>query len=105
MTLFDEIHLPECASIAEFDSGYPIVIKVQKLGGLYWELLGKEETMRNEETWNTFTRTGRVADYLAYVGYGKRQEESGNWKNAEKEERGQREGTSDGNGAFGSYHW
>ena len=61
--------------------------------------------MGNEESWNTFARTGRVSDYLAYAGYGNRQEESANWGNVRKEERERREGTSDGNGAFGSYHW
>lgn len=59
--------------------------------------------MGNEESWNTFTRTGRVSDYLAYVGDG-RQRDNG-WENERKEERGQREGTSNGNGAVGSYHW
>ena len=59
--------------------------------------------MGNEESWNTFTRTGRVSDYLAYVGDGRQRENS--WENARKEERGQREGTSNGNGAVGSYHW
>lgn len=59
--------------------------------------------MGNEESWNTFTRTGRVSDYLAYVGDG-RQCDNG-WENARKEERGRREGTSNGNGAVGSYHW
>ena len=56
--------------------------------------------MGNEESWNTFTRTGRVSDYLAYVGDG-RQCDNG-WENTRKEERGQREGTSNGNGAVGS---
>ncbi len=61
--------------------------------------------MGNEAYWNTFTRTGKVSDYLAYVGDGKKRDERTGWENARKEERGQREGTSNGNGAFGSYHW
>ena len=61
--------------------------------------------MGNEEYWNTFTRTGRVEDYLTYVGDGRKSEQRVGWDSARKEERGQREGTSNGNGAFGSYHW
>lgn len=97
--------MPESASIAERYSGHPIVIKVQKSSRSFGEWRGKEETMGNEESWNTFARTGRVSDYLTYAGYGKRQEESANWENVRKEEREQRERASDGNGAFGSYHW
>ena len=59
--------------------------------------------MRNEQDWETFARSGRVSDYLAYVGSGEKKENRG--KNAVREERGQREGTCDGNGAFGGYHW
>ena len=55
--------------------------------------------MGNEANWNTFTQTGKVSDYLAYV------REGNGWENAAKEERGTRERESDRNGAFGSYHW
>lgn len=61
--------------------------------------------MENESSWNTFTRTGRVSDYLAYAKGEERSENRTSWGNERREERGQREGTSDGNGAFGSYHW
>lgn len=61
--------------------------------------------MGNEGSWNTFARTGRVSDYLAYVGDAKQREGASGWENERKEERGQREGASDRNGAFGSYHW
>ena len=58
--------------------------------------------MGNEANWNTFTQTGKVSDYLAYV----REEKGRNgWENAAKEERGTRERESDRKGAFGSYHW
>lgn len=59
--------------------------------------------MRNEENWETFTHTGRVSDYLMYAGERNRWENRA--ENAVKEERGQRERTCDGNGAFGSYRW
>lgn len=59
--------------------------------------------MRNEEEWTTFTRTGRVSDYLAYAGDRQRMENRG--ENAVREEGRQREGTCEGNGAFGSNHW
>ena len=40
--------------------------------------------MGNEANWNTFTQTGKVSDYLAYV----REEKGRNgWENAAKEER------------------
>lgn len=61
--------------------------------------------MGNEENWNTFARTGRVSDYLAYVGDGRQREGNTGWENSGKEERGQRERASDGHGAFGSNHW
>ncbi|MCH5264392.1 MAG: hypothetical protein J1F02_00720 [Lachnospiraceae bacterium] len=55
--------------------------------------------MEREECWDNFFRTGRVADYLEYVRtsrvYG---------MNSVKEERGQREGTSDGDGALSRNH-
>ena len=48
--------------------------------------------MGNEANWNTFTQTGKVSDYLAYV----REEKGRNgWENAAKEERGTRERESD----------
>ena len=57
--------------------------------------------MKNESNWDTSARTGRVSDYLAYA---KEERNNGTgWENSNKEERGQREGTSNGNGAFGSY--
>ncbi len=60
--------------------------------------------MRNEESWNTFTRTGRVEDYLSYrgserSGYAAGQNGYGSRKG------GERERASDGHGAVGSYHW
>lgn len=58
--------------------------------------------MGNEADWNTFARTGKVTDYLAYA---KSEKEHTHWENEEKKERGQRERTSDGNSAFGSYRW
>ena len=61
--------------------------------------------MGNEAYWNTFTRTGKVSDYLAYVGDNQQTEGDTSWSKSREEERGQREGTSNGNGAFGSYHW
>lgn len=61
--------------------------------------------MENESSWNTFTRTGRVADYLAYAQSESRSENRTGWDKEREEERGTRERTSDGNGAFGSYHW
>ena len=61
--------------------------------------------MGNEENWNTLARTGRVSDYLAYVGDGRQREGNTGWENSAKEERGQRERASNGNGAFGSNHW
>lgn len=51
---------------------------------------------REEEYWENFVRTGRVADYLEYARM--------SHTNSVKEERGQREGTSDGDGALGSRH-
>ena len=80
--------MPESASIADYDSGYPIPIKVQCLIDSD-EFLSKEEIMGNEGSWNTFARTGRVSDYLAYVGDQRQREQTFSW----------------GNGAFGSYHW
>ena len=59
--------------------------------------------MKNESSWDTFTRTGSVSDYLTYAR--EERNNSSGWENSNKEERGQREGTSNGNGAFGSYHW
>lgn len=59
--------------------------------------------MRNEESWNTFTRTGRVSDYLAYTGENETGETRG--ENAVVEKRGQREGTCDGNGAVSGNRW
>lgn len=61
--------------------------------------------MENESSWNTFARTGKVSDYLSYAQGGNRGENCTCRDNGRKEERGTREGTSDGNGAFGSYHW
>ena len=61
--------------------------------------------MENESNWNTFTRTGKVSDYLAYVQGEGRSDNSTGWERESKEERGQREGTSDGKSAFGSNHW
>lgn len=61
--------------------------------------------MENRSSWNTFTRTGKVSDYLAYVQDEGRGENRTGWEKERKEERGQREGTSDGNSAFGSNHW
>lgn len=61
--------------------------------------------MENESSWNTFTRTGKVSDYLAYRQTEGSSENCTSWENKRKEERGQREGASNGNGAFGSYHW
>lgn len=61
--------------------------------------------MENEESWNTFARTGRVSDYLEYVNNSRPGGDSFDSRNSVKEERGQREGTSDGNGIVGSYHW
>lgn len=61
--------------------------------------------MENTESWDTFTRTGSVSDYLNYVNKsGSDRDGSHNGTN-KGEERGQRERASDGNGAFGSYHW
>lgn len=59
--------------------------------------------MRNDDDWNKFTRTGRVSDYLTYTGNAENRERRE--EDAVREERGQREGTCDGNGAFSSYHW
>lgn len=61
--------------------------------------------MGNEENWNTFARTGRVSDYLAYVGDGRQHDGNAGWENSRKEERGRRDRASDGNGAFSSNHW
>lgn len=61
--------------------------------------------MENESRWDTFTRTGRVSDYLSYAQNERSREGNTGWNHSTKEERGQREGTSNGNGAFGSYHW
>lgn len=59
--------------------------------------------MRNEEDWKTFTQTGRVSDYLSYVGETKSMENRS--ENAVREEGRQRERTSEGNGAFGGDRW
>lgn len=56
--------------------------------------------MEKEECWNTFARTGLVEDYLKYA-----RADRSDGSAPEKEERGQREGTSDGDGAIGRYHW
>lgn len=56
--------------------------------------------MENEESWNTFVRTGRVLDYLEYARTSRT-----DGINSVKEERGQREGTSDGHGTVSRYHW
>lgn len=61
--------------------------------------------MENTESWNIFARTGRVTDYLNYV-KGNSSDEKHYCDGVNKrEERGQRERTSDGNGTFSSYHW
>lgn len=61
--------------------------------------------MESTESWNTFTRTGSVSDYLNYVN--KRGSDRNSYRDGtnKAEERGQCEGTSDGNGAFSSHHW
>ena len=41
--------------------------------------------MENEEKWNTFTRTGRIQDYLAYAGV--QEESSEGASNVVKEEK------------------
>lgn len=56
--------------------------------------------MENEESWNTFVHTGKVSDYLEYAKAGR-----SDGINSVKEERGQREGTSNGNGTVSRYHW
>ncbi len=56
--------------------------------------------MENEESWTTFMNTGSVSDYLEYARTSRT-----DGINSVKEERGQREGTSDGNGTVGRYHW
>lgn len=61
--------------------------------------------MENTESWNTFTRTGSVSDYLNYVSNSSSDRETYHDGISRREERGQCEGTSDGNGAFGSNHW
>ena len=61
--------------------------------------------MGNEAKWDTFTHTGKVTDYLAYARSDSRSENYTSWEKDGKEERGQRERTSDGHSAFGSYHW
>lgn len=61
--------------------------------------------MENESSWNTFARTGKVSDYLAYARSEGRSENRTGWEQERKEERGHREGASNGNGAFGSNHW
>lgn len=70
--------------------------------------------MENEENWNTFARTGKVSDYLKYAGSSESQSNRGDGTadssgraatSGMREERGQREGTSEGYGAFGSFHW
>lgn len=53
--------------------------------------------MEKQNRWNTFFQTGKVTDYLEYL-----KERRETVTNSTKEERGHREGTSDGNGAFGS---
>ncbi len=60
--------------------------------------------MENTEGWNTFSQTGKVSDYLDYV---KESSEKSSYSNGtgSREERGQREGTGEGNGAVGSHHW
>ncbi len=59
--------------------------------------------MENEESWNTFARTGKVTDYLNYTGSSYAGENSAG--NGMREERGQRERASDGNGTLSGYHW
>jgi len=56
--------------------------------------------MEKENYWDTFARTGRVSDYLEYV-----ENNRSSSMNSMKEERGQREGTSDGDGTVSRYHW
>ncbi len=56
--------------------------------------------MENEESWNAFVQTGRVSDYLDYA-----KSSRSDGVNSVKEERGQREGTSDRDGTVSSYHW
>lgn len=61
--------------------------------------------MENTESWNTFTRTGSVSDYLNYVNKSGSDRESFHDGTNKAEERGQCERASDGNGAFGRHHW
>lgn len=59
--------------------------------------------MRNEEEWKTFTRTGRVSDYLLYANNSNDRENRS--QSVVGEEERQRERTCEGNGAFGSNRW
>lgn len=62
--------------------------------------------MKNEESWNTFVRSGKVSDYLNYAGVSGKSNDS--WmtgSRSDERERGQHEGASEGYGAVGSYHW
>ena len=61
--------------------------------------------MGNEANWDTFTRTGKITDYLAYAKSNSQSENHTSWEKDGKEERGQRERTSDGHCTFGSYRW
>ncbi len=61
--------------------------------------------MGNEESWNTFVRTGSVTDYLAYARSENRNQNTANRENEKQEVRRQSERTCDGNRALGSYHW
>lgn len=56
--------------------------------------------MENNNCWDTFTKTGRVNDYLEYA-----KNNHSSAMNSRKEERGQRERTSDGDGTVSRYHW
>jgi hypothetical protein len=58
--------------------------------------------MRNDENWERFARSGQISDYLMYAGADRRECHT---ENAVKEERGRRERTCDGNGAFCGNHW
>lgn len=61
--------------------------------------------MESTDGWNTFVHTGKVSDYLNYATGNRSDGDSYHDGMAGWEERGQRERTSDGNGAFGCYHW
>lgn len=59
--------------------------------------------MKNEERWNAFLQSGKVSDYLNYVGVGERNDSrTGNRTGKERE---QREGASEGHGSVSGYHW